>query len=152
MIILGEDSPRRTIKSLNLSLNEHLTPKCFQALHYFDSLQHLTLEKCNIGDDILKLLLNLDPFEVRKAENIESASNITPSAMKLRKSTISFDGADPPEEPPGIAFLSQGFKHGPKAQFWFAEPIANSSQLDLPRQTAPDAATRSTTVASKGLI
>ena len=51
-----------TLLSLNLSVNEHLTPKCYQELHRFESLQHLTLERCNIGDDIIAILLDPDPF------------------------------------------------------------------------------------------
>ena len=50
--------------SLNLSLNEHLTPMCYQELHKFDSLEHLTLERCNIGDDIIAILLNPDPLRL----------------------------------------------------------------------------------------
>src|SRR5690606_41312363 len=59
--------------------------------------------------------------------------------------------AAPPDEPPAMAVVSQGLRTGPKWLFSFAEPIANSSQFVLPRHTAPAAASRSTTVASKGL-
>jgi hypothetical protein len=45
--------------------------------------------------------------------------------------------AEPPEEPPGTAVLSHGFLTGPKAEFSFDEPIANSSQLSLPSVTMP---------------
>jgi len=59
--------------------------------------------------------------------------------------------AEPPEEPPGIAARSQGLRTGPKYECSLEPPIANSSQLVLPRHTAPAAASRSTTAASKGL-
>jgi hypothetical protein len=56
--------------------------------------------------------------------------------------------AEPPEEPPGTRSVSQGFRTGPKAEFSFEEPIANSSQLVLPMMTAPAALNFSITVAS----
>jgi len=59
--------------------------------------------------------------------------------------------AEPPEEPPGTRDTSQGLLAGKKALFSLAEPIANSSQLSLPRDTVPAAFSRATTVASKGL-
>jgi hypothetical protein len=59
--------------------------------------------------------------------------------------------AEPPDEPPGIAAGSHGLRTGPNHECSFDEPIANSSQLVLPRQTAPAAASRSTTAASNGL-
>ena len=59
--------------------------------------------------------------------------------------------AEPPEEPPGMAARSHGLRTGPKNECSLDEPIANSSQLVFPRQTAPAAASFSTTVASKGL-
>ena len=59
--------------------------------------------------------------------------------------------ADPPEEPPGMACGSQGLRTAPKCEFSLDEPMANSSQLVLPRQTAPASRSRATTVASKGL-
>jgi hypothetical protein len=59
--------------------------------------------------------------------------------------------AEPPDEPPGTRVRSQGLCTAPKAEFSLAEPIANSSQLSLPMVTAPAAASRATTVASKGL-
>ena len=52
-----------TLTSLNLSQNEHLTAKSYKALHKFKSLAHLTLENCGIGDEILALLLDLDPLK-----------------------------------------------------------------------------------------
>ncbi len=58
----------------------------------------------------------------------------------------------PPELPPGTAPLSHGLSTGPYALFSFDEPIANSSQLSLPSVTMPAAASRSTTVASNGLM
>jgi hypothetical protein len=56
--------------------------------------------------------------------------------------------ADPPEEPPGTRSVSQGLSTGPKAEFSFEEPMANSSQLVLPTRTAPAALNFSMTVAS----
>ncbi len=59
--------------------------------------------------------------------------------------------AEPPEEPPGTAAASHGLSTLPNALFSLLEPIANSSQLSLPRHTMPACASRSTTVASNGL-
>ena len=56
--------------------------------------------------------------------------------------------ADPPLDPPGVRDSAQGLRTGPKAEFSFDEPIANSSQLVLPTITAPAASSRSITVAS----
>src|SRR6185436_13033702 len=58
--------------------------------------------------------------------------------------------AEPPELPPGTAFKSQGLRTGPKYEFSFDEPIANSSMLVLPRITAPAALNCSITWASYG--
>ena len=63
-----------------------------------------------------------------------------------------------PDEPPGIWAVFQGLRtgtgcawpSGAMAEFSFDEPMANSSQLSLPRVTAPASARRRTTVASKG--
>jgi len=59
--------------------------------------------------------------------------------------------AEPPDEPPDIAERSHGLRTAPKCECSFEPPIANSSQLVLPMHTAPAAAGRSTTAASKGL-
>jgi hypothetical protein len=56
--------------------------------------------------------------------------------------------AEPPELPPGTAALSHGLRTGPKAEFSFDEPIANSSMLVLPRITAPARSNCSITCAS----
>src|SRR5829696_7626220 len=58
----------------------------------------------------------------------------------------------PPELPPGTRDGSHGLR-----VLWYAErsvdePIPNSSQLTLPRMTAPAARSRSTTAASYGGI
>src|ERR1700733_4775771 len=50
--------------------------------------------------------------------------------------------AEPPDEPPGTSFVSessrrQGDTTGPKHEVSFDEPIANSSLLSLPSNTAP---------------
>ena len=43
--------------------------------------------------------------------------------------------ADPPDEPPGILSVSNGFFVGLKCEFSVDEPIANSSMLSLPVTT-----------------
>jgi hypothetical protein len=58
--------------------------------------------------------------------------------------------ADPPEDPPGTRSRSHGFRTGPKPEFSFDEPIANSSILVLPSTGAPAAVRRSTAVAVYG--
>src|SRR3990170_1128515 len=58
--------------------------------------------------------------------------------------------ADPPEDPPGTRDGSHGLQTGPKAEFSFDEPIANSSRLVFPTITAPALSRRSTTVAEYG--
>src|SRR4051812_20771394 len=45
----------------------------------------------------------------------------------------------PPDEPPGTRVRSHGFWTGPKPEFSFDEPIANSSMLVLPSTAAPAA-------------
>lgn len=72
---------------MNLSQNEHLTPKCYTALHKFGSLANLTLENCGIGDEILALLLDLDPLKLNP-EPIELLNkSISPSrGLKKNKS------------------------------------------------------------------
>src|SRR6266540_635834 len=58
--------------------------------------------------------------------------------------------AEPPDEPPGTRFRSQGLRDGPNAEFSVDEPIANSSMLVLPRITTPALRSRAVTVASYG--
>jgi len=58
-----------TLSSLSLSQNEHLTLKCFALLHHFQNLTHLSLEKCNIGDEVIAVLLDLDPLKINKVIN-----------------------------------------------------------------------------------
>src|SRR5919197_5715547 len=55
--------------------------------------------------------------------------------------------AEPPLEPPGTRVRSQGLRTGPKPEFSFEEPIANSSWLVLPRTGAPAFSRRATAVA-----
>ena len=45
--------------------------------------------------------------------------------------------AEPPDEPPGTRSVSQGFCTGPKPEFSFDEPIANSSWLVFPSTRTP---------------
>jgi hypothetical protein len=59
--------------------------------------------------------------------------------------------AEPPDEPPGTRLVSHGLRTTPNAEFSLPEPIANSSQLSLPRVTAPASPSRSSTAASNGL-
>ncbi len=66
--------------------------------------------------------------------------------------------AEPPDEPPGTRFVSQGLRTGwalskptgAMAEFSLAPPMANSSQFSLPRVTTPASASLRTTVASNG--
>src|SRR5439155_7348275 len=58
--------------------------------------------------------------------------------------------ADPPEDPPGTRPRSHGFRTGPKAEFSFEDPMANSSQLVLPIRTAPASWSRTHGVQSYG--
>jgi len=58
--------------------------------------------------------------------------------------------AEPPEEPPGTRARSQGLSTGPKAEFSFDEPIANSSMFVLPSTVAPAARRFRTAVAVYG--
>src|SRR5678810_750095 len=58
--------------------------------------------------------------------------------------------AEPPDEPPETRVVSHGFRTGPNAEFSFDDPMANSSQLVLPRMIAPAPSRRRVTVASKG--
>src|SRR5512139_1368868 len=58
--------------------------------------------------------------------------------------------AVPPDEPPGIRSVAQGFRVGPKCDVSVEDPIANSSMFCLPRRTAPAARTFSATAASYG--
>src|SRR6478672_5636736 len=56
----------------------------------------------------------------------------------------------PPEEPPGTRSRSHGLSTGPKAEFSFDEPIANSSWLVFASSPAPAAVNRDTAVAVYG--
>src|SRR5580765_1004203 len=58
--------------------------------------------------------------------------------------------AEPPDEPPGIRVVSQGFNVVKNAEFSVELPIANSSMFNRPNTFAPAAFNRSTTVASYG--
>src|SRR2546426_42317 len=60
------------------------------------------------------------------------------------------DAAEPPLEPPGTRDRSRGLRTGPYAEFSFDDPMANSSQLTLPRTIAPAASSRATAVQSYG--
>src|SRR5262245_29465803 len=58
--------------------------------------------------------------------------------------------AEPPEDPPGMRDVSQGFRVGKKPEFSVELPIANSSQFNRPKKTAPAAFNFAATVASYG--
>ncbi len=60
--------------------------------------------------------------------------------------------ADPPDDPPGTRLLSRGLCTGRYAEFSVDDPMANSSQLSLPRTTAPAVSRRATDVQSYGGI
>ena len=68
---------------------------------------------------------------------------------KAHKSAATL-AAEPPEEPPGTRLLSQGFLTGPKAEFSLEAPMANSSQLVLPKIITPSSFKNLTTLASYG--
>lgn len=59
-ITLIENTPKSLV-SLDLSQNEHLSSKCYKMLHKFTNLQYLSLCKCNIGDETILVLLDTDP-------------------------------------------------------------------------------------------
>src|SRR5437870_13868321 len=50
--------------------------------------------------------------------------------------------ADPPEDPPGTVSRFHGLWTGPKPEFSFEDPMANSSQFVLPTRTDPAARRR----------
>ena len=56
--------------------------------------------------------------------------------------------ADPPLDPPGTRSSATGLRTGPKAEFSFDDPMANSSQLVFPMITPPACSSRITAVAS----
>src|SRR5438309_4677238 len=56
----------------------------------------------------------------------------------------------PPLDPPGTRLGSCGLRVGPNAEFSVDDPMANSSRLVLPTNTAPAPARRDTIVASYG--
>ena len=58
--------------------------------------------------------------------------------------------ADPPDDPPGTRSRSHGFSTGPKPEFSFDEPIANSSMFVLPSTGAPASRSFRTLVAVYG--
>src|SRR2546428_14175892 len=60
-----------------------------------------------------------------------------PSAHGARPAATA--AALPPEEPPGTRSRSHGLSTGPKAEFSFDEPIANSSWLVFASSPAPAA-------------
>src|SRR5512147_1616223 len=71
-----------------------------------------------------------------------------PNAPRHRSAATA--AALPPLDPPGTRLVSHGLRVTPYAEFSVLEPIANSSVLVLPRNTAPNARSRATAVASYG--
>src|SRR6185369_633507 len=65
---------------------------------------------------------------------IEPPVSVPVAAGASRAATAT---ALPPDEPPGMRDVSHGFLAGRYAEFSLDEPIANSSQLSLPKVTAP---------------
>ena len=63
----------------------------------------------------------------------------------MRAATLA---AEPPLEPPGMRLRSHGLCVGKKAEFSFDPPMANSSMLVRPINTASAAFSLATTVAS----
>ncbi len=78
---------------------------------------------------------------------IEPPVSVPVAAGARRAATAT---ALPPDEPPGMRAMSQGFFTGWYAEFSLDEPIANSSQFNLPSVTTPASASFATTVASNG--
>lgn len=86
---------------------------------------------------------------------IEPPVSVPVTAGARRAATAT---ALPPEEPPGMRSAFHGLRTGAgaskptgaTAEFSLAEPMANSSQLSLPRVTQPASASLVTTVASNG--
>jgi hypothetical protein len=73
--------------------------------------------------------------------SVPSAQTTSPAATAA---------ALPPLEPPGTRDVSHGLRTGPKAEFSFEDPIANSSQFVFPASTAPPPDSRAQAVASYG--
>src|SRR5579864_857434 len=83
----------------------------------------------------------------------DAGSRIEPPVSvpsEARHSPAATAAADPPEDPPDTRSRSCGLRVGPNAEFSVDEPIANSSMLALPTNTAPSARSFAITVASKG--
>ena len=71
-----------------------------------------------------------------------------PSAQGVRPAATA--AALPPEEPPGTRARFHGLSTGPKAEFSFEEPIANSSWLVFASSVAPASRRRDTELAVYG--
>src|SRR5687767_6774160 len=81
----------------------------------------------------------------------KSAGCLTDPPVSLPRETIHMPActatADPPEEPPGTLVSSSAFNTFPYTEFSLVEPIANSSQLQLPMIMASSFNNFSVTVA-----
>src|SRR4029077_19019990 len=80
---------------------------------------------------------------------IEPPVSVPVAAGSRRAATAA---ADPPDEPPGTRLSSQGWRVTCQAEFSVLEPIANSSQLSLPRVTVPASARRGAGGGGDGLF
>ncbi len=82
---------------------------------------------------------------------MEPPVSVAVAPIAMRAATAA---ALPPEEPPGTRRFSgsfarlHGFSTGPKAEVVLDEPMANSSRLSLPRNTAPSRSRLAVTVLS----
>src|SRR5579884_1267595 len=65
-----------------------------------------------------------------------------------RHSSAATAADDPPDDPPGTVSRFHGLRVGKKPEFSVDEPMANSSQLVLPVNTAPASRSLATTVPS----
>ena len=82
---------------------------------------------------------------LQQAERVDAM--VAKASGTMRSATAA---AEPPLDPPGTRSSARGLCTGPYAEFSFDEPIANSSQFNLPSSTAPAASNRATAVASYG--
>ena len=85
----------------------------------------------------------------------DAGCRIDPPVSDPSVYTASFaatEAADPPDEPPGTLFVSNGFLQILNAEFSVVDPIANSSIFNFPRIIAPDFSNFSTTCALYGGI
>ncbi len=95
----------------------------------------------------LKTVTRSVPAKTEVTQNAPSAKPAEPAKPPLQKPASLFDmppapattptaaPAEPEDDPPGTRVRSNGFLVGPKPEFSPEPPIANSSQLTLPKKT-----------------